>query len=335
MTESDYRYPCTMSRFPYLTAVALSRLPARLQLWLAREEPLVIDGRTFDPAAQLLRKLRPRKYGLLEPTIERGRQRYRYETSAFRGPATKVDSVRDFDIGSLRARRYQWRDARDTTLYFHGGGFTIGDLDTHDEPCRILCHHGGVNVISVGYRLAPEHPFPAAVDDAMACLRWALNNADRVSVGGDSAGANLATVACREVPGALAQLLIYPPTDFVERRRRSYALYAEGFAITARDALAMGRAYRGDASPNDPRLSPLRADLAGMPPAFIVTAGFDMLRDEGEEYAAALRRAGVEVRSQEVSSLGHGFIHTTGVVPAARAAMMAIARDWRGFLDRV
>jgi acetyl esterase/lipase len=305
-----------------------------MQLWLAREKPLVIDGRTFDPTAQLLRKLSPRKYGLLEPTIERGRQRYRYETRVFRGPATKVDSVRDFDIDSLRARRYQWPDARDTTLYFHGGGFTIGDLDTHDEPCRILCHYAGVNVISVDYRLAPEHPFPAAVDDAMACVRWALDNAGRVSVGGDSGGANLATVACREVPGALGQLLIYPSTDFVERGRRSYKLYAEGFAITARDGLAMGRAYLADASPSDPRLSPLRANLAGMPPAFIVTAGFDMLRDEGEEYAAALRRAGVEVLAHEVSALGHGFIHTTGVVPAARAALIAIARDWRSFLDR-
>jgi acetyl esterase/lipase len=323
-----------MSRFPYLTAVALSRLPARLQLWLAREKPLVIDGRTFDPAAQLLRKLSPRKYGLLEPTIERGRRRYRYETSSFRGPATKVDSVRDFEIGSLRARRYEWRDARDTTLYFHGGGFTIGDLDTHDEPCRILCHYARVNVISVDYRLAPEHPFPAAVDDAIASLRWALGNADRVSIGGDSAGANLATVACREVPGALAQLLIYPPVDFVEHRRRSYKLYAEGFAITARDGLAIARAYLADALPDNPRLSPLRASLAGIPPAFIVTAGFDMLRDEGEEYAAALRRAGVEVQAHEVRSLGHGFIHSTGVVPAARAAMIAIARDWRSFLDR-
>src|SRR5579872_3300962 len=230
---------------------------------------------------QLLRKLRPPKYGLLEPTIERGRHRYRYLTRTFRGPVTPVDSVRDTEIGPLRVRQYASRGSADVTLYFHGGGFTIGDLDTHDEPCRILCRHAGVNVWSVEYRLAPEHPFPAAVDDAAAALRWALDHAERVSIGGDSAGANLAAIACGEVPGAIAQLLIYPSTDFVGRRR-SHQLYAEGFAMTGRDGVAMRHAYLGDTPPDHPRLSPLRAKLDGMPPALIVTAGFDMLRDEGE-----------------------------------------------------
>ncbi len=320
----------------YLIARFLSRLPPRVQLWLAREAPLVIDGRTFDPTAQLLRKLAPRKYGLVEPTVEAGRRRYRWESRTFRGPVTPVDSVRDFEIagpaGPLRVRHYAARDSRDLTLYFHGGGFTIGDLDTHDEPCRILCHHAGVDVVSVDYRRAPEDPFPAAVEDAIAALRWALANHERVSIGGDSAGANLATVACREVPGAVAQLLIYPATDFVERRRRTFALYAEGFAITARDGVAFDRCYRGDTAPGDPRLSPLRANLSGLPPALVVTAGFDMLRDEGEAYAEALRHAGVPVRTREIASLGHGFIHMTGVCRGARDAMIAIAHDWRDLL---
>src|SRR5213075_437741 len=145
---------------------------------------------------------------------------------------------RDLEIGALAARLYTPKqETRDLTLYFHGGGFVLGDLDTHDEPCRMLCRHAGSHILSVAYRCAPEHPFPAAVDDALASFRWARSNAAslgvetrRIAVGGDSAGANLAaTVARYDTP--VAQLLIYPPTDeWTERPSRQ--LFDNGFFLS-------------------------------------------------------------------------------------------------------
>ena len=340
-------------RLQYLTARFMARLPARVQVWLSREPPLVIDGLRYDPASQLLRALRRRRtpYGLVEPSIAIGRKRFCRETHVFRGPVTEVGSARDFEIpgpaGPLRVRHYAPPTSERTplTVFLHGGGFVIGDLDSHDEPCRIVCRYAGVHVLSVDYRLAPEHPFPAAVDDALAALAWAQAHAEslgadprRVAIGGDSAGANLATVASRLAPHdapPFAQLLIYPPTDGITKRA-SHGFFGEGFSLTLRDRKAFSVFYAGGTgiARDDPRVCPLYApDLARLPPALVVTAGFDLLRDEGEAYAAALAKAGVRIRTRRVDSLGHGFIHMTGVAPAARQATIAIARDWRALLD--
>ena len=262
--------------------------------------------------------------------------------------------MRDFEIpgasGSLRVRHYApiASGRQPLLVFFHGGGFVLGDLDTHDEPCRMLCQHALSHVLSVEYRLAPEHPFPSAVEDARAALSWALVNAaglgadpDRVGVGGDSAGGNLAAVttwsAANEGAPPAAQLLIYPPTDGVSARA-SRTLFGEGFFLTTRDREAFVAHYVGDTgiAHDDPRLSPLLApDLAKLPPTLVVTAAFDLLRDEGEAYAAALEHAGVTVRAQRVQGLGHGFVHMTGIVPAARRAFIDVARSWRSLLDDV
>jgi acetyl esterase len=330
----------------------MAHLPDRVKIWLSGTPPVIVDGQQLDPQLQLLRSIsrRHRVPGLLEPTVAAGRARYRRETLAFRGPMTKVAAVRDLEIegasGRLRARHYasDSRQAAPLTVYFHGGGFVIGDLDTHDEPCRILCHYAEVHVLSVDYRLAPEHPFPAGLEDAATALAWAQANAatlgadpSRVSIGGDSAGANLsAVVSCLTSRGKppQAQLLIYPPTDGTTPRR-SYELFGEGFYLSTNDRAAFGRHYVGTVTRGgDPRLSPLRAsDLSNLPPALVITAGFDLLRDEGEAYAQALASAGTVTRLQKHPSLGHGFIHLTGVCPAARRAMVGIARDWRALLD--
>ena len=342
-------------RVQYLVARALSRLPARLQLLLAGGRPVVVDGLALDPGVQLVlavRRLRHRhRHGLAEPTVERGRARFRRENLVFRGPATAVRAVRDLAIpgaaGPLRARHYApfADDAPPLLVYLHGGGFTIGDLDTHDEACRLLCREARVHVLSVAYRLAPEHPFPAALDDARAALRWARANAGTlgagaVTVGGDSAGANLATVAARlaahEGAAPAAQLLIYPVTDSGRAGRRSQSLFGDGYFLDTRDREAFDRHYLGGAgvAGDDPRVAPLRApDLEGLPPALVVTAGFDILRDEGEAYADALRAAGNVVRHRRFAGLGHGFLHMTGVAKAPREATVAIARDWRALLD--
>jgi acetyl esterase len=336
----------------YLAMRAMGHLPDRVKIWLSGTAPVIVDGQQLDPQLQLLRSIRRRHRvpGLVEPTVAAGRARYRRETFAFRGPVTKVDAVRDLEIagagGPLRARHYAPVDgsAAPLTVYFHGGGFVIGDLDTHDEPCRMLCHYAGVHVLSIEYRLAPEHPFPAALEDATAALTWAQANAATlgahptgVSIGGDSAGANLsAVVSCLTSRGKAprAQLLIYPPTDGITPRR-SYELFGESFFLSAKDRNAFGRYYAGTATRDaDARRSPLRAsDLSNLPPALVITAGFDLLRDEGEAYAQALASAGTVTRLQKHPSLGHGFIHMTGVCPAARRAMVGIAREWRALLD--
>ena len=224
-------------------------------------------------------------------------------------------------------------------VFFHGGGFVIGDLDTHDEPCRMLCRHAGVQVLSVDYRLAPEHPFPSAVRDALAAFRWAVAHAselgadaERVAVGGDSAGGNLSAVTAQLAsrdggPAPALQLLIYPDVDLTEARATSGRLFAEGFYLTENDRRWCTRHYfagtERDAS--DPLASPaLAQDLSGLAQAIVITAGFDPLRDEGEAYAEALRKAGTRVVLDRAPDLIHGFINMT-TVPAARDAALRLA----------
>lgn len=221
-------------------------------------------------------------------------------------------------------------------VFYHGGGWVIGDLDTHDVVCRTLCNHSGAAVLSVDYRMGPEHKFPAAVEDAYAALLWAKAEAEagrlavdgaRLAVGGDSAGGNLAAVACllaRQAGGpAIAfQLLIYPATDMV-MTTRSHAEFGEGHLLTRSTMAWFQQQYlRNDADQQDWRASPLRAaDLSGLPPAFVLVAGHDPLRDEGEAYAKALERAGNAVVFREFPGQIHGFITMGKVLPQANMAL--------------
>jgi acetyl esterase len=227
-------------------------------------------------------------------------------------------------------------------VYFHGGGWVIGDLETHDVLCRQLTAASGASVVSVDYRLAPEHKFPAAADDAWAATRWVVAHAGelgldagRLAVGGDSAGGNLAAVVAlmaRDAggPAIRQQVLIYPVTD-VMREARSYEDFAEGFMLT-RDSMRWFIAHylrsRDDA--RDWRVSPLRApSLAGLPPALIVTAGNDPLRDEGEQYAGRLRDAGVLVDYVCYGGMLHGFIGMGKLLDAAHRAVALVGETLR------
>jgi acetyl esterase len=224
------------------------------------------------------------------------------------------------------------------TIYFHGGGWVIGDLDTHDGVCRFLAAAAGTAVLAIDYRLAPEHPFPAAVEDAWAAFNWALANAaalgadpSRIAVAGDSAGANLAAVTClltRAGGGAMPamQLLIYPPTD-AAADLPSRRLFAEGCLLTKADMEAFEECYLPPGSDRaDPRASILLApDLSGLPPAYVATAGFDPLRDEGEAYALRMRGAGVQVALRRHPGLAHSFANHTAISRTARAAMLEAA----------
>ncbi len=319
----------------------LGRLPPRAQLRLSGRTPIVIDGQRLDPEVQLLLALRER----IEPhvwdgtmTVERGREITREEAWIAAGPRPiEVAEVRDLVAAGRPARLYVPDEPgpRPLLVYFHGGGFVAGDLDTHDAPCRVLCRHGGARVLSIDYRLAPEHPFPAWVEDALAAYDWARAHAAelgadpaRVAVGGDSAGGSLATVVAqerRDAPPAL-QLLIYPSVD-VTGPRRSHELFAEGFFLTSALIDWYARYFLPDGSDaSDPRRSPLLApDLSDLAPAIVITCGFDPLRDEGEDYAERLRQAGVPVLAHRFRGMFHGFINSGGVSPACRGAVTEVA----------
>ena len=219
-------------------------------------------------------------------------------------------------------------------VYFHGGGWTIGDLDTHDVVCRQLANGARCAVFSVDYRMGPESPFPAAVDDCLAATQWVAAEAGalrvdaaRIAVGGDSAGGNLATVVAllardRGAPRLCFQLLVYPATD-QRMGFPSIGRNGEGYLLTKQ---AM-HYFRSQYLPrredwDDWRASPLLApSLAGLPPALVITAGFDPLVDEGKAYAARLAREGVQVAQREYPDMVHGFLLMGGVLDTANAAV--------------
>jgi acetyl esterase len=228
-------------------------------------------------------------------------------------------------------------------VYFHGGGWVIGSLETHDGLCRHLANAAGAVVVSVDYRLAPEHPFPASGEDAYAATRWVAANAaviggdaKRIAVGGDSAGGNLAAVVSlmardRGGPRLVFQLLVYPVTDTPSANTTSYRENAEGYFLTAKMMHWFWSHYCGkNPDLSDPYLCPLRAkDLKRLPPALVVTAEFDPLRDEGEAYAARLREAAVPIASKRYPGMIHGFFGMGALLTQARAATKEAAEALR------
>ncbi len=248
--------------------------------------------------------------------------------------------------GELRARVYRPVGAgpHPTVAFFHGGGFTIGDIEAYDLQCRTLCAEAVAVVVSTDYRLAPEHPYPAAVDDALAATRWVRDHvadlggeAEKLAVAGDSAGGNLSAVVAQqlrgETPALAAQLLIYPATDLLSERP-SHVENARGYFLERDDILWFHGNYLPDPSvAEDPRLSPLRAgDLSGLPPTVIATAELDPLRDDGDAYAEALSQAGVPVIHRRYASLVHGFFGFGPFSRLAQAAISEVCADLRGLL---
>lgn len=343
-----------MEKLQHRVASGLNRLPSRLQVLLSRRPPIRRDGLTLHPELQLLLATRELIGGgipVSKLTPAEARRRLRRESLVHAGPTIPVGSVRDLVLDlpgqPLRGRHYVPAKATEPPpllVFFHGGGFVLGDLDTHDPACRIFCRDGGLQVLAVEYRLAPEAPFPAAVDDALAAFKWAVTHAQslgadptRIAVGGDSAGGNLAAAVSQlavaeggAVPAL--QLLIYPAIDRTEERA-SLELFSEGFFLSRAEVDWYNSQYAGRCDPKDPRLCPLRAEnLSGLPPALVITAGFDPLRDEGEAYAEALRKAGVPTVLRRFESLIHGLINMVGVTRVCRDATIEIATLTRELL---
>jgi acetyl esterase len=248
-----------------------------------------------------------------------------------------IAETRDLDADGVPARFYRPATTRSNGLlvWFHGGGWVLGDLDSHDDPCRSMANRGGFCVLSVGYRLAPEHPFPAAVDDALTATRWARDHAAElgcsplIAVGGDSAGGNLAAVvANRPAVATCFQLLVYPVTD-ARMGSASFVENADGYMLTASGmAWFYGHYLGADGSVDDPRVSPLLEDpsrIASSPSALVITAEHDPLRDEGEAYAARLADAGVPTSLVRFAGQIHGFFSMFGLLDDARSAQALAA----------
>ncbi len=337
-------------------ARAVFRLPAPLLARMAARRPEVAGQRLDLKLGFLLRAIEVLRLDALEhlaPVAARARSAPSLRLLAGRRPAgvTAHERTLPGPGGPLQLRIYTPAGiARPAPaiLYLHGGGFVIGDLDTHDAPCSFLAHESGCIVASLAYRLAPEHPFPAAVDDALAGFRWLADNCDalgldpaRLAVGGDSAGGNLAAViaqvATREAwtVRPAFQLLLYPATD-MRREHASHREFAVGYFLSAATITwFLGHYLRSDADIVDPRASPLLApDLRGLPPAYVAVAGFDPLRDEGRAYAERMRAAGVTVQLDCHEALVHGFISLGDGIAAAAAALGTAALALRAALVR-
>jgi acetyl esterase len=326
-------------------ARAIYALPAPVVRRLAGTPPPEAAG--LHPEALLLGKLAAAGRDPMSDAVPVAEQRRRLALSA-RGlagrtkglPLTVSDHRAPGQGGAIPVRLYAPHDAPTPgplLLYFHGGGWVQGSIATHDASCRLLAHLSGVRILSVDYRLAPEHPYPAAVQDAVSAYAWAADHAAtlgadpaRLAVGGDSAGGNLAAVtalAARDderLPDASFQLLLYPVTDVVQQSA-SYAIYPSGYLLTRSGMDWFVSKYLPDAGRRaEPDASPLRApSLAGLPPAYVATCLPDVLRDEGEAYARRLRESGVAVATQCHDQV-HGFFNTAAV-RSSRAALAQVA----------
>jgi acetyl esterase len=298
----------------------------------------------LDPQAKLVleaaAKLPPPDYATLDP--KEARRVYIAGRALQQPPKPEVAASADHLIpgphGPIPARLVRPlgsrpEEALPVLVYFHGGGWVIGNIDTHDTLARILANKSGAAVLNVDYRLAPEHKFPSAVDDCIAATRWAATEGrkfgldpSRIAVGGDSAGGNLAAAVALHArdaggPSLSFQLLVYPATDMAADSP-SHSLFAEGYLLT-RDGIRWytGQYLRGPADIADWRASPIRApDLSRLPPALVLTAGFDPLRDEGKAYADRLAAAGVSVRYHDYEGMLHGFFNMGGVLDQAHGA---------------
>jgi acetyl esterase len=287
---------------------------------------------------------------LHQQSVPEARAFHLADARALNGPSAPVASVQDRSIpgaaGDLPVRVYtpEGEPPFPIVVWFHGGGWVVGSLDTYDPLCRALAAAVPAVVVSVDYRLAPEHRYPAAVEDAYAATLWASRNAaqlggaqHRLAVAGDSAGGNLAAVVAlgardRGGPAIAFQLLVYPVLD-AAADTASWREHAEGFHLTAAGMRWYWDHYLGGADGAAPDASPLRAaSLGGLPPALVICAEHDVLRDEGEAYAARLRQAGVAATVSRYPGVVHGFFRWRAVTGAAEAALQEAATALRSGL---
>ncbi len=325
-------------------------LPRTVQRLLAGA-PIVVDDQQLDPSWQFLRWVVKRSTARTPSAIDVESVRFSQQVMDVAGQGKPIFGARYRPLGIPRpdgsaiAGRLYTVDGtspdRPLLLFFHGGGFVSGSLDSHDRLCAQLAAKAEVNVLAVDYRLAPEHPFPAGLDDCDIAYRFALEHSralesdGRVAVGGDSAGANLAITVAHEHRNdrrPVGLLAFYPPVDPLADTR-SRRLFGSEFFLTNEAISAMAALYLGGAPPSaDPRAATPQMELHAMPPTYLVTAGFDPLRDEGEQFGRQLADAGVAVVSRREPDLTHGFASSLGVGPRPREAVSEAASGFRTLL---
>jgi acetyl esterase len=343
-----------VSSLQILLLRTLMGLPPGIQRAILRK-PVELDGQTLSPETQMMLALQKvaREPQIEELPLPEARMATDKQAGMV-GGRQPIGALRDLIVdgatGPLAARLYiptsrLGADPVPTLMFIHGGGMIYGGLDSHDAACRYLAENSGVQVLSVDYRLAPEHPFPAANEDCFAAYEWLVAHADlvnadptRLAVGGDSAGGYLsATTAIKAAEAGLPlafQLLVYPCTDFVNLSR-SRKLFAEGFFLNSRFMdQARDMFFATDEDRKDPLGSvALRTEFpAGIAPAYVITAGFDPLRDEGEAYADLLIAHGVTVEKKRYPSMIHGFFNMVGAGREARGYDLEIAAKLRAAL---
>ncbi len=280
-----------------------------------------------------------------EVPVDQARAGHAAETRELSGPGEDVAEVRDVSVEApcggipVRVYRPEGEGPLPVIAYLHGGGWVVGSIDSFDTVVRALANASGAIVASVDYRLAPEDPFPAGLDDCLCAVRWLKSNAaelggdpERMAIAGDSAGGNLATIVARRLRGEIdlrMQALIYPVTD-AGCNTSTYRDFGTDHGLTAASMQRFWNLYLDGADGMDPDASPLRSDdLAGSPPALVVTAECDPLRDEGEAYAAALRDAGVQVESRRVAGTVHGFWRWLAVADVSRRTVAEVGAALR------
>ncbi|MCL2535492.1 MAG: alpha/beta hydrolase [Nocardiaceae bacterium] len=341
--------PTLLDRVAAIGARALLSLPEPA-LRIVAGRPIRCDGQQLAASAQLILRFAQAPADTpVEKMRALARQRARMLNAAHRIRTHRRAVTVPGATGELAARLYEpARTIRPEALlvFFHGGGWSTGGLDSHDMVCDFLAAEAGVQVLSVEYRLAPEDRFPAAYTDALTAYEHIVAHANdfgadpaAIAVGGDSAGGNLAAAVAQSVgldhpdrrPAFL--MLLYPALDAVERRP-SWQLFGEGFGLTDALVTSFYQFYAPDPVVHpDPRLSPLRAvDKSALPPTYIATAGFDLLRDEGEQYGQLLQEAGVPVQVRRHADLYHGFANQLGIESVSRDAVAAAAAALRAGL---
>ncbi|GAA1639875.1 alpha/beta hydrolase [Kribbella alba] len=325
-------------------------LPAIVRRRLAGA-PIQIDGNVLDPDLQLLLRIERLLPSTMKSSVPAARANLLAMSHLVAGHPRELQRVTELTVrgadGQLGARLYVPRSAgRGLLVFFHGGGWVLGDLESHDAYCRDLAEEAGIRILSVEYRLAPEAEAPVAAEDAIAAFSWAVEHAEDlgvdpalVGVGGDSAGGNLSAVVAQQcvlrgLPAPALQVLIYPAVDLVGRRP-SRDLFGAGFFLTEDDINWYRDHYVPDpAARSDPMVSPIFGkDLSGLAPAIVATAGFDPLRDEGNEYASLLADAGVEVTHICEPGMVHGYANILAIGGETRAAQLRIAQHIRSVLN--
>lgn len=336
-----------------MTVRVLDRLPVFAQQRLAKALNYPYQYPKLDPLIKCVMafQLKQGKVGFIHEDYQKSREQFEVNVRALKNKPTAIEHVEDLRLplfsGTLFARHYHPKTNKKLPMlvFFHGGGFVVGSLDTHDEACRLIAKYVQVQILSIDYPLAPEASPQQIIQSCEDALAWVFQNRrnfkilkDRIAVGGDSAGGNLAAVVAqrchKKVYAPHAQFLIYPVLDF-KSRHPSFFAYKNGLVLTEQDVdvvedLYLGRHHVDQA---DPLVSPTYGHLDGLAPTYIITAGHDILKDEGEIYSHKLKQAGVTVSFHEYTDQTHGFINLTSISYRSKKCLIEMSKQFRKFWD--